>query len=350
MASVPHRLIEGCLIAAHAIESKDVFIYIRGEYLAEYEILQARRRRGARGRALRRRRDHRPPRRRRVHLRRGDGAARLARGPPRPAAPAPAVPAGAGPLQRADADQQRLHDRDACRSILEMGAAEFAKIGAPSAPGHGDLLDLRQRRAPGQLRARARDADARADLRPRRRDRRRPRAEGRDPGRLVGAGAHARPDRRPARLRLARRARHVLRRRVADRRRRPLLHGAARAALDEVLHARVVRQVHAVPRGNALDGADPREDRARRRRARRPRRCSSRSAARILGKVALRARRVRRLPGRELHRRSGATSSSRTSSRAAARSAASRRSRGSSRRATQHHHVHVEKPLAMVLA
>src|SRR3954454_6546192 len=36
MAKVPHRLIEGCLIAAHAIESTDVFIYIRGEYLTEY--------------------------------------------------------------------------------------------------------------------------------------------------------------------------------------------------------------------------------------------------------------------------------------------------------------------------
>jgi NADH-quinone oxidoreductase subunit F len=41
MAKVPHRLIEGCLIAAHAIESRDVFIYIRGEYLTEYEILVA---------------------------------------------------------------------------------------------------------------------------------------------------------------------------------------------------------------------------------------------------------------------------------------------------------------------
>src|SRR5205085_4465465 len=40
MAEVPHRLLEGCLIAAHAIESTDVFIYIRGEYLTEYEILQ----------------------------------------------------------------------------------------------------------------------------------------------------------------------------------------------------------------------------------------------------------------------------------------------------------------------
>src|SRR3954470_14341235 len=41
MATVPHRLIEGCLIAAHVIESSDVFIYIRGEYLTECEILAA---------------------------------------------------------------------------------------------------------------------------------------------------------------------------------------------------------------------------------------------------------------------------------------------------------------------
>jgi len=27
MLRVPHRLLEGCLIAAHAIQSKDVFIY-----------------------------------------------------------------------------------------------------------------------------------------------------------------------------------------------------------------------------------------------------------------------------------------------------------------------------------
>src|SRR5512142_3240693 len=41
MARVPHRLIEGCLIAAHAIECHDVYIFIRGEYLTEYEILAA---------------------------------------------------------------------------------------------------------------------------------------------------------------------------------------------------------------------------------------------------------------------------------------------------------------------
>src|SRR5215467_497025 len=41
MLKVPHRLLEGCLIAAHAIQSKRVFIYIRGEYAEEYESLQA---------------------------------------------------------------------------------------------------------------------------------------------------------------------------------------------------------------------------------------------------------------------------------------------------------------------
>ncbi|HEY2073578.1 MAG TPA: NADH-quinone oxidoreductase subunit NuoF [Gaiellaceae bacterium] len=40
MLRVPHRLIEGCLIAAHAIQSSSVFIYIRGEYSTEYDVLQ----------------------------------------------------------------------------------------------------------------------------------------------------------------------------------------------------------------------------------------------------------------------------------------------------------------------
>src|ERR1700710_512022 len=41
MLRVPHRLIEGCLIAAYAIQSKHIFIYIRGEYSTEYEVLSA---------------------------------------------------------------------------------------------------------------------------------------------------------------------------------------------------------------------------------------------------------------------------------------------------------------------
>ena len=41
MNRVPHRLIEGALIAAHAVDSQHVFIYIRGEYLDPFESLRA---------------------------------------------------------------------------------------------------------------------------------------------------------------------------------------------------------------------------------------------------------------------------------------------------------------------
>ncbi len=38
---LPHLLIEGCVIAAHAVNASHAFIYIRGEYLEPYEILEA---------------------------------------------------------------------------------------------------------------------------------------------------------------------------------------------------------------------------------------------------------------------------------------------------------------------
>ncbi|MEI8104658.1 MAG: NADH-quinone oxidoreductase subunit NuoF [Actinomycetes bacterium] len=41
LTRVPHRFIEGCLITAFAVDSKAVYIYIRGEYLEQYEILVA---------------------------------------------------------------------------------------------------------------------------------------------------------------------------------------------------------------------------------------------------------------------------------------------------------------------
>src|SRR5437867_12612862 len=41
MARVPHRFFEGCLIAAHAVESRHVFVYIRGEYTGPYDVLVA---------------------------------------------------------------------------------------------------------------------------------------------------------------------------------------------------------------------------------------------------------------------------------------------------------------------
>ena len=41
MLRVPHRFFEGALITAHAIQSRNIFVYIRGEYLAEFEVLRA---------------------------------------------------------------------------------------------------------------------------------------------------------------------------------------------------------------------------------------------------------------------------------------------------------------------
>jgi NADH-quinone oxidoreductase subunit F len=41
MARVPHRLVEGVVIAAYTIGSQHAFVYLRGEYLTEFEIVTA---------------------------------------------------------------------------------------------------------------------------------------------------------------------------------------------------------------------------------------------------------------------------------------------------------------------
>ena len=270
MARVPHRLIEGCLIAAHAIECNDVYIFIRGEYLAEYEILQAA---VDEARAAELFGDV------EITVHRGAGAYICGeetalldalegkRGQPRPRPPFPPVQG----LYDAPTQINNVCTIATVPTIMEHGAAAFAKIGPESSPGTAIFSISGNIAQPGnyELVLGTPMRELIYDLA--RRDRRRPRAEGGDPGRLLGAGALARRDRRAARLRLAREDRHVLRRRVADHRRRPLLHGAARTSLDQVLHARVVRQVHAVPRGHPLDGAVAREDRSGRSGALRPR-------------------------------------------------------------------------------
>ena len=82
MQKNPHMLIEGILIASWAAEISRAFIYIRGEYAHQADILEAAIAE-ARGGRVHRRADPRlralglaraPPRRRRVHLRRGDRA------------------------------------------------------------------------------------------------------------------------------------------------------------------------------------------------------------------------------------------------------------------------------------
>src|SRR5437868_3688506 len=134
MAKVPHRLIEGCLIAAHAIESRDVFVYIRGEYLTEYEILagavEEARAAGIFGDVD-------------ITVHRGAGAyicgeetALLEslegkRGQPRPRPPFPPIQG----LYMAPTQINNVCTIATVPVILELGADEFAKTGVPSSPG-----------------------------------------------------------------------------------------------------------------------------------------------------------------------------------------------------------------------
>ena len=134
MRRVPHRLIEGCLIAEHAIDAKDVFIYIRGEYLTEYEVLARAvddaRAAGLFGDA-------------RFVVHRGAGAYICGeetalldslegkRGQPRPRPPYPPVQG----LYNAPTEINNVQTIATVPKIFEMGAAEFAKLGVETSPG-----------------------------------------------------------------------------------------------------------------------------------------------------------------------------------------------------------------------
>ncbi|MES1246333.1 MAG: NADH-quinone oxidoreductase subunit NuoF [Actinomycetota bacterium] len=130
MLKVPHRLLEGCLIAAHAIQSKHVFIYIRGEYGEEYRVLEAARKEAAAAGLLG---DV------TITIHRGAGAyicgeetALLEslegkRGQPRSKPPFPA-------LQGLYAAPTLINNVESITNmpiVLEVGAAEYAQIGAP---------------------------------------------------------------------------------------------------------------------------------------------------------------------------------------------------------------------------
>ena len=134
MRFTPHRLIEGCLITAHGIESKSVFIYIRGEYLREFEVMRD---------ALEETRREKLLDGVTITLHRGAGAyicgeetALLEslegqRGQPRPRPPFPPV----NGLYAAPSQINNVSTIALVPKIVELGAEEFAKIGVPSAPG-----------------------------------------------------------------------------------------------------------------------------------------------------------------------------------------------------------------------
>jgi NADH-quinone oxidoreductase subunit F len=134
MRRVPHRILEGCLIAAHAIQAEAVLIYIRGEYLAEALVLEAAiegaRLAGLFGQV-------------KVVLHRGAGAyicgeesALLEslegdRGQPRPRPPFPPV---AG-LYMQPTLINNVQTIASVPAIIELGAERYAELGVASAPG-----------------------------------------------------------------------------------------------------------------------------------------------------------------------------------------------------------------------
>jgi NADH-quinone oxidoreductase subunit F len=130
MQREPHRLIEGCLVTAHAIGCDRVFIYIRGEYLTEFEIIRA---------ALDEARAADLLAGVTIVLHRGAGAyicgeesALLEslegkRGQPRSRPPFPAV---AG-LYQAPTLINNVETIATVPVVLELGGAEYAKLGSP---------------------------------------------------------------------------------------------------------------------------------------------------------------------------------------------------------------------------
>ena len=134
MLRVPFRFLEGCLIAARAIESTHVFVYIRGEYEREWEVLvhalgQLRKGKHLDGTT--------------IVLHRGAGAyicgeetALLEslegeRGQPRTKPPFPAI---AG-LYASPTAVNNVESIATVPPIIEMGGAEYAKLGLESSTG-----------------------------------------------------------------------------------------------------------------------------------------------------------------------------------------------------------------------
>ena len=183
-----------------------------------------------------------------------------------------------------------------CRRSSRNGADWFAAMGTEKSKGFGIFSLSGHVTRPGPVRGAARHHAARA-ARPGRRHARRPRAEVLDAGRLVDAAASP-PSTSTSRSTSSRSAAagSMLGTRALQIFDETTCVVRAVLTLDRVLQARVLRQVHAVPRGHLVARADPRPARAR---ARAPRTdldklldiCDN-----ILGRVVLRARRRRDQP------------------------------------------------------
>ena len=156
MLRVPFRFLEGCLIAAKGIESKHVFVYIRGEYEREFEVLVD---------ALEQMRAKKLLGDVTIVIHRGAGAyicgeetALLEslegyRGQPRTKPPFPAI---AG-LYASPTAVNNVESITTVPPILELGGAEYAKLGVENSSGtrvfslSGNVRATRELRASPRL-------------------------------------------------------------------------------------------------------------------------------------------------------------------------------------------------------
>ena len=274
MEGDPFVLIEGMAIAGIAVGATKGYIYIRSEYphaaaTMNEAIAMARPRRRAgqqRARLGACLRHGGARRRRRLCLRRGDLAARIAGGQARPGARQAAAAGAQGPVRQADGHQQR--------DLAGLGA-DHPRQGRRLLQGfrHGPLArhdpdpDRRQRQAWRAVRGGVRP-DARRD---RRRHRRR---HGERPAGEGGAGRRAARRLFPARaVRHAVRLRGVRRQGRADRPcrhrrlRRHRRHAEAGALRHGILRDRKLRQVHALPHRLDARRGGGRQDRQKHRAA-----------------------------------------------------------------------------------
>ena len=141
----PHQLIEGVVIAAYALQVTRVFIFVRGEFALGLERVQAALNdayahgavgaRHLRVRVLGRRGG--PPRGRRLHLRRGDRAARVAGGQAGlPRIKPPYFPAAIG-LYGEPTVVNNVETMSNLPWIMTNGGAAFAALGEGRSSGPG---------------------------------------------------------------------------------------------------------------------------------------------------------------------------------------------------------------------
>ena len=281
MMATPHTLVEGVIIASYAIRASYAFIYVRGEVLHVVRRLQQAVREAysagyagknilGTGYDLE------------IVVHAGAGAYICGeetalldslegrRGQPRLRPPFPAV---AG-LYASPTVINNVSRSPRCRASSPTGPEWFASMGHREVQGHDDLLAVRPRDQPRAVRGAAGHHAAPAAGSGRRHPRGAP-AEVLDAGWVLDPDPDRRAPRHPVGLR-GRGQREVdARHQGAAVLRRDHVGGPHGAALDRVLQARVLRQVHPLPRGHLVAGADPQADGGRPR----ARRATSRSCS-----------------------------------------------------------------------